>query len=130
SLGEYVAACVAGLMSLEDALGLVLTRAQLMQHLPSGGAMAAVMAPTDEVAKLVAPYSQTLAIAAVNAADNVVISGRLPDLEAVLGVCAERGIKTQRLVVSHAFHSPLMEPALSGIAQAASAVRFEKPEIG
>jgi acyl transferase domain-containing protein/acyl carrier protein len=129
SVGEYVAACVAGVLGLEDALILIATRGRLMQALPAGGAMAAVFADESTVAAALRDHTQSLAIAAVNAPDNIVISGAAPELDAVLAHLAERGIRTQRLTVSHAFHSPLMEPVLEAFRAVAGQTRFAQPRI-
>jgi acyl transferase domain-containing protein/protein-L-isoaspartate O-methyltransferase/acyl carrier protein len=112
SVGECVAACVAGVLSLEDALRLIATRGRLMQALPAGGAMAAVFATEDELAPLLAPHRDTVSLAAVNGVDQVVISGRRAEVDAICQTLAARGVRTQSLTVSHAFHSPLMEPML------------------
>ena len=130
SVGEYVAACVAGAMSLEDALALIAARGRLMQALPPGGAMAAVLAGQPEVAAALRGRERTLAIAAVNAADNVVISGSAAALEEVLADLAARGLRSRRLNVSHAFHSPLMDPVLDDFAAAVKRVTLSAPRIG
>jgi myxalamid-type polyketide synthase MxaB len=130
SVGEYVAACVAGLMTLEDALGLIAARGRMMQALPAGGAMAAVFAPEAAVADAVREHADRLALAAVNAPDSVVISGAAAAVAVAVDRLTARGIRTQPLTVSHAFHSPLMEPMLDEFATAAARVRFGRPRIG
>jgi acyl transferase domain-containing protein/acyl carrier protein len=125
SLGEYVAACVAGVFSLEDALKLVVTRARLMQQLPSTGGMVAVMA-TATTAQRIAP---DLAIAAINAPDNTVLSGATTEMEPAIAAFQAHGIKTTRLTVSHAFHSALMEPMVSAFAAIARQVSYAPPQI-
>ncbi len=112
SLGEYVAACVAGAMELEDALSLVVERGRLMSGLPSGGAMAAVFASADRVRPSAAAYADVLSIAAVNGPDGCVVSGRAEAVEDLCGKLAADGVETRALSVSHAFHSPLMDPIL------------------
>ena len=109
SVGEYAAACVAGVFPLEDALKLMAQRAALMQALPSVGQMAAVSASEDRVASAIEPFGSALAIAAVNSPVNTVISGHR---QAIHDVCARlqaQGIASKLLDVSHAFHSPLMD---------------------
>jgi acyl transferase domain-containing protein/acyl carrier protein len=129
SLGEYVAACVAGVFSLEDALKLVSARARLMQALPAGGAMAAVLARESLVADAIKPYRDRLSIAALNAPENVVVSGDETALAAVLSSLAQLGVEAKRLSVSHAFHSPLIEPMLDSFERIAQQVRYSPPEF-
>lgn len=129
SVGEYVAACVAGVFSLEDGLKLIAYRAQLMQALPAGGEMAAVFA-TEAVVRSQAFYdAQKVAIAALNGPQNVVISGESHSVQALLTELQAKGIESRRLSVSHAFHSPLMEPMLATFEQHAAAVTYNKPNI-
>jgi acyl transferase domain-containing protein/acyl carrier protein len=130
SVGEYVAACVAGLMTLEDALGLIAIRGRMMQALPAGGAMAAVFSPEAAVTEAVREHADRLALAAVNAPDSVVISGAAAAVAAVVDRLTARGIRTQALAVSHAFHSPLMDPMLEDFGAAAGRVRFGRPRVG
>ncbi len=130
SVGEYVAACVAGVFSLEDGLRLIVERARLMQALPRNGGMAAVFAGEEQVRRAIEPYAGTLDIAAFNDPENVVISGLNESLEAVLNDMAASGIRTQRLNVSHAFHSPLMEPMLHQFEQYAHRFEYSAPRIG
>nr|MDJ0595120.1 type I polyketide synthase [Pleurocapsa sp. MO_226.B13] len=113
SLGEYVAATIAGVFSLESALKLVAIRARLMQALPKDGAMYALMTDPDPVTEAIQPYRQRVAIAALNGARNVVVSGHRDDLSAIVTDLTTRGIKSKQLQVSHAFHSPLMKPMLA-----------------
>ena len=128
SLGEYVAACVAGVFSLEDALRLVAARAALMQRLPADGDMAVVFAGEAHVAAAIADRAD-VAIAALNGPRNTVISGRRIDVQAVLRRLEAERIHSRALSVSHAFHSPLMAPMLEAFTQAASNVRFSAPAI-
>jgi microcystin synthetase protein McyG len=129
SVGEYVAACVAGVFSVEEGLTLVAERGRLMQSLPPGGAMATVFASEARVAAAIAPHGASLAIAAVNAPDQVVVSGAGPALGAVLDRLAERGIRSHRLNVSHAFHSPLVEPILEPFRRIAESVTCHAPRV-
>ncbi len=129
SLGEYVAACVAGVFTLEDALELVAVRARLMQSLPPDGMMAAVRAGEDRVRAAIASAEETVAIAAVNGPANVVVSGRRDVLSGILDALRTQGVESRPLSVSHAFHSPLMAPMLDAFAEAAAGVRCSPPKI-
>src|SRR5262249_10133051 len=129
SVGELVAACVAGAIELPDALRLVAARGALMQALPVGGAMTAVFAAESQVAQAVAAHAARVSIAALNGPMQTVISG---DAEAVAQVCAElaaAGIKTQPLAVSHAFHSPLIEPVMAEFEQKVAEITFAAPQL-
>ncbi|HEX4446240.1 MAG TPA: type I polyketide synthase [Polyangiaceae bacterium] len=129
SVGEYVAACVAGVFSLEDGLRFIAERGRLLQALPPGGAMAALFAPVEEIAAAVAPMADRVAVAAFNAADSAVISGEAGAVEALLEAFARRNVKGHRLFVSFAAHSPLVEPAVAALEACARAVTMHAPRI-
>jgi len=129
SLGEYVAACVAGVFSLEDGLMLVVQRARLMQTLASQGMMAAVFSEEDRVRKALTPHEGAISISAVNSPQNVVVSGERNAVERVLAQLEDQGISAHVLRVSHAFHSPLVKPMLEPFEEVASQVKFEKPVL-
>ncbi|MDJ0569456.1 MAG: type I polyketide synthase [Pleurocapsa sp. MO_192.B19] len=129
SLGEYVAACIAGVFSLEDALRLVATRARLMQTLPLDGGMVAVFADLDTVTAAIQPYSDCVATAALNGPHNVVLSGHGDSLASLITSFEARGVKTKQLQVSHAFHSPLMKPMLAEFEPVVQSVSFSRPRI-
>jgi myxalamid-type polyketide synthase MxaB len=129
STGEFVAACVAGVFSLQDGLRLIAQRACLMQALPPAGSMVAVRASEETVARAIAPHRQTVSLAAVNGPRDVVISGDTGDIRSVVAQLQAEGVATQPLTVSHAFHSPLMEPILAGFEQVARSVRYHRPHL-
>ncbi|MET8878883.1 acyltransferase domain-containing protein, partial [Nocardia sp. NPDC004604] len=131
SIGEVAAAHVAGVLSLVDACVLVAARGRLMQALPSGGAMVAVGASEAEVAEVLALLDGAvqMSIAAVNGPASVVLSGVEDDVVAVADACAERGWRTHRLRVSHAFHSASMEPMLTEFATVVQGLAFTRPSI-
>ncbi|MFC4069608.1 type I polyketide synthase, partial [Actinoplanes subglobosus] len=120
SVGEFAVAYVAGMISLPDAVRLVVARGKLMAALPAGGAMAAVQATPEEVE----PFG--IAVAAVNGPDAVVISGSAEDVDRVVEALGRRNT---RLRVSHAFHSSLMDPMLAAFEQELSTVVFSPAQI-
>ncbi|WP_460850118.1 acyltransferase domain-containing protein, partial [Phytohabitans suffuscus] len=122
SVGEVAAAYVAGVFSLEDACRLVSVRASLMEALPAGGVMVALRAAEADVLPLL---GEGVSVAAVNGPSSVVIAG---DEAAVVAVAARFG-KWTRLRVSHAFHSPLMEPMLDEFRVVVGSLSFAEPRI-
>jgi amino acid adenylation domain-containing protein len=129
SVGEYVAACIAGVFSLEDGLKLIAQRGRLMQSMPETGAMAAVFADTTRVSAAASNYADTVSIAALNGPENTVISGVKADVQALIEQFAAEGIDSRPLKVSHAFHSPLMEPILAPFAKIAGTINYAEPKI-
>ena len=129
SVGEYVAACVAGVFTLEDVLRLLATRARLMQALPKNGEMASVQAEPEQVLSALQGLEHEVSIAAFNAPDQTVISGRSETVQAVCAVLADKGLRATKLVVSHANHSPLTEPMLTEFEAAAAPVAMMPPRL-
>lgn len=129
SVGEYVAACIAGVFSLEDGLKLIAERGRLMQALPPNGQMVAVFIDQETIAKAIEPYRDKIAIAAINSPNNTVISGECDAVETLLQQLAPRGIEFRRLNVSHPCHSPFMEPIVTEFANVASKVVYSTPQL-
>ncbi|MBD2252772.1 type I polyketide synthase [Nostoc parmelioides] len=127
SVGEYVAACIAGVFSLEDGLKLIATRARLMQQLPQGK-MVAVAASASQLQSLLLHYHQQVFIAAINAPNNTVISGETAAIEQIIAVLASQNIQATPLSVSHAFHSPMMEAMLGEFEKIAANINFHTPK--
>ncbi|QSQ25694.1 type I polyketide synthase [Pyxidicoccus parkwayensis] len=125
SLGEYVAACLAGVFSLEDALALVARRGALMQSLPPGAMLSAALSETD----LAPLLGADLSIAAVNAPGWCVVSGPETAVEALRATLDARGIRCRRLHTSHAFHSAMMDPILERFTEAVRGVRLQAPRL-
>ena len=128
SVGEYVAAHVAGVFDLETGLRLLAARARLMQALPAGGEMVAARLSAQEAEALLAGESR-VSLAALNGPKSVVLSGDAKDLARLCAALSERGVGYQRLTVSHAFHSPLMEPMLEAFAAQAEAMSYRAPVL-
>ena len=129
SFGEYVAACVAGVMSLEDGLKLTVARSRLMQTLSDTGAMAAISAPELVVAEELADHPDRISIAAVNGPASTTVSGDRALVEAVCETFTARGVRARMLHITTSSHSPLIEPVLGPLRRAAADICFEPPRI-
>jgi acyl transferase domain-containing protein len=129
SIGEYAAACAAGVFSLEEGLGLIAERGRLMAAIGTPGAMAACAATEERVGRLIAPW-EALSLAALNGPRSVVISGPEAALEEALSALSREGIAAKRLKVSQAFHSVLMEEIFPAFGKAAEKVVYRPPQLG
>ncbi|NEO98547.1 MAG: SDR family oxidoreductase [Symploca sp. SIO2E9] len=125
SIGEYVAATLAGVLSIEDALTLVAKRAQMIQQLPAG-AMLAVPLSEEEVHPLL---SDKLSLSAINGAKLCVIAGDTDAVEQLADQLTEKGLACRRLQTSHAFHSQMMEPISSSLTELVKTVSLKPPQI-
>ncbi|NJK64762.1 MAG: acyltransferase domain-containing protein [Synechococcaceae cyanobacterium SM2_3_1] len=129
SVGEYVAACLSGVFSLEDGLKLIAHRARLMQALSSDGAMVSVLADPETIQSAIAGYPDQVSIAAYNGPESVVFSGERQVVEAIARDLETKGTKVKQLEVSQAFHSPLMDPILDEFASVAREIQLSAPQI-
>jgi acyl transferase domain-containing protein/pimeloyl-ACP methyl ester carboxylesterase/acyl carrier protein len=125
SVGEYVAGCLAGVFTLEEALGIVAARAQMVQAQP-GGAMVAVRGAEKDVTPLLSP---ALSIAAVNSPVLTVVAGPYDAIEAFEAQLKSKGIASRRLETSHAFHSAMMDPVVGPFTKLLEKVKFKQPAI-
>jgi len=129
SIGEFVAACLAGVLALEDAVTLVAHRGRLMNALPAGGVMAAVRCSEAAILPALAPHAGRVSLAVVNSPGSVVISGDRVGVAGVLETLQQQGFSSQYLNVSHAFHSPLMDPVLEEFEGIAASLTFHEPTL-
>ncbi|MEU8975494.1 type I polyketide synthase [Streptomyces monashensis] len=129
SIGEIAAAHVAGAFSLDDACALVAARGRLMQALPSGGAMASIRAGEEELLPLLAGHEHEVGIAALNGPAATVVSGTQEAVDRICEHFSAAGRRTTRLRVSHAFHSPLMDPVLDDFRAVAAGISYTEPSL-
>lgn len=130
SLGEYVAACVAGLFSLEDGLCLVAERGRLTRELAAKGAMLALVATAQRAQRAIGAHCGRVAIAAVNGRESTVVSGDGDALAEIERALAVEGIINRRLAVGDGYHSPLMDPVLDVWERFVSKLTFSRPRLG
>jgi acyl transferase domain-containing protein len=125
SIGEYVAACLAGVFSLEDALSLVAVRGQLMQDLPPGSMLAVPLAEQE-----IQPFlGEALSLAVINAPSLCVVSGPADAIQDLEEQLARENVQCRRLHTSHAFHSKMMEPILETFSTQVSTLGRNPPHI-
>ncbi|CAM3420102.1 type I polyketide synthase [Parendozoicomonas haliclonae] len=134
SVGEITAACLSGILTLEEALLLACERGRLMQALPDGGGMMAVMAAENQVKDVISQvlgsqYEQTIAVAAVNTPGQTILSGTKSVLSRLAEELLQQGIDSLSLNVSHAFHSPLMEPMKEDFGKLLDRFHYRPPAI-
>jgi acyl transferase domain-containing protein/thioesterase domain-containing protein/acyl carrier protein len=129
SVGEYAAACVAGVMSLEDGLALIAERARLMQNVKRRGKMAVVFATPEKIAPALAKHGGKVVVAVLNGPENTVVSGEADAVESLAAELAAAGIQTKLLNVSHAFHSPLMDEMLDEFEEFAGGIEYQSPQV-
>ncbi|MEI8399417.1 MAG: beta-ketoacyl synthase N-terminal-like domain-containing protein, partial [Alcaligenaceae bacterium] len=127
SVGEYAAACSAGIFSLEEGLRLITKRAKLMQSLPTGGGMAAIFCSREAIVPFLTKYQQRVEVAAFNSPKQVLVSGDKSDILSLCSDLSAVNIDSRVLTVSHAFHSYLMDDILSEFKQEAERVQYNKP---
>jgi len=127
SLGEFVAATIAGVMKVEDASRLVAARGRLTGELGDPGAMVAIAAPADQVQMALSTYSKDVSIAAINGAASVVISGRRESVELATQDFERAGLRVRRLNISYGSHSPAMHRVLPAFHQEASRYTYDAP---
>ena len=129
SFGEYAAACVAGALSTADAARMVVARGRLVQALPRNGAMIVIEASEEAVSSALQSYGGRVAIAAINGPANTVISGERVAAEEIARRFAAAGSRTKALRVSHAFHSPLVDPVLDEFEREIAGTQYAEPSL-
>ncbi|MGD9824694.1 amino acid adenylation domain-containing protein, partial [Desulfobacter sp.] len=129
SVGEFVAACIADVFSLEDALKLITARGKLIQNLPRDGKMVVLFTNISRVEASIAPFGEDLSIAAVNGPENIVVSGVGNAVDTVCNSLSSDGIQCFILPVSHAFHSVLMEPMIEDFRKIAMEIAYAPPQL-
>ncbi|EWM18657.1 erythronolide synthase [Kutzneria sp. 744] len=124
SIGEITAAHIANVLNLRDACTLIAARATLMQALPTGGTMIAINATENDI-----PTTPGVDIAAINGPNAIVLSGEETAVTTLAAQLADKGHRTKKLNVSHAFHSTLMEPMLNDFRKVAETLTYQQPTI-
>ncbi|MFA9394167.1 MAG: amino acid adenylation domain-containing protein [Halodesulfovibrio sp.] len=130
SIGEFAAACVAGIMTPEDAAQLIARRGELTGSLPQGGGMLAVLAKEEDIHEILSSHPEfVLDIAAYNGIEHIVLAGITSDLQQVKVILEESGFFCKLLSVSHAFHSRFLDPVLDDFRAATAALNLSKPVL-
>lgn len=129
SLGEYAAAHIAGVVSLEDALRIVVERTRHVDTLQESGRMATVFASPAEVEQILRDTGSSASVAAYNGPEQVVVSGPSAAVEAITADFESRGVRVSRLRVAYASHSAMMDPILAGFERAVAGVQFAEPRV-
>ncbi len=129
SIGEYAAACISNIISLENGIKLTALRGRLMQALPKIGSMAVIFSDLKTVENLIANNKDKVSIAGVNGPNNIVISGETNAINDIISIFEQKNIIVRKLKVSHAFHSVLMDPILDEFRSIASEVEYNTPNI-
>lgn len=130
SVGEYVAATIAGVFDLADGLKMVCARGRLMDSLPIAGEMAVIFANEATVNEVIAPYGDDVSIAAFNGPTNIVISGISETLKAILTKFSEMNVRTQHLAVTQAAHSHFLDSILDEFESVGATVKYSEPRLG
>lgn len=128
SIGEYAAACIADVVSFDDAVRMVVARGQAMKTTAVAGKMVGILASQDTVSDLIAEFDKVW-IAAVNTAENVTISGDIAQIDAVLANAKKQRIFTEKLEIQHPFHSPLMAESAESLEKTLKTIQFSDPKI-
>jgi acyl transferase domain-containing protein/ribosomal protein S18 acetylase RimI-like enzyme len=129
SIGEITAAVTAGILTLEDAAAIVARRASLIDSLPRSGSMLACSADETTLSELLGQFEGELSIAACNSPNGTVVSGLSQKIQQIEQILGQRGIHSQRLMVSHAFHSPLLSEIAEAFREFCSQFEFRSPTI-
>lgn len=129
SLGEYAAACAAGVLTHEDGLRLLIERANLMSGLTDQGKMVSVFARLDVVKEAVEPFKRMVSIAAINGPEIVLISGFAAEVDLVVKELESRRLRTVQINISTAFHSPLTEQIMDDFRSAAESISYQVPIV-
>ncbi|MEA1966956.1 MAG: acyltransferase domain-containing protein, partial [Thermodesulfobacteriota bacterium] len=129
SVGEYAAACAAGVFSLEDGIKLIARRGGLMLEKCLPGSMLSIPLDESQVKEKISTYAQDLVIATINGPESIVVSGQSPSIEKLKKALADEGIEAKSLRVSHAFHSPMMDPMIDHFKEEASSINYNEPTL-